>query len=64
MKGRGRAQEGLRKKRGGRGREGTTNYMTHILKISCGGQVFAEEFEEKVVIVFFLRKGEEEHRRD
>ena len=48
----GRAQEGLRKKRGGRGREGTTNYMTHILKISCGGQVFAKEFKEKVVIAF------------
>ena len=30
--------------------------MTHILKISCGGKVFAKEFKEKVVIVFFYEK--------
>ena len=63
MERRGRAQEGLRKEMGGRGREGRTKYMTHIFKIFCGGKGFAKEFEDKVVIVF-LRKGEEEHRRD
>ena len=26
--------------------------MTHILKVSCGGKVFAKEFKEKVVIFF------------
>ena len=47
MKRRGRAQEGLRKKRGGR--EGITleNYMTHILEIFCGGMVIAKELERK-----------------
>ena len=69
MNRRGRAQQGLRKKRGGRGREGRTKYVTHILKISCGGEVFAKEFKEKVVIVFFSKerkstggKGEGERR--
>ena len=70
MKRKGRAHEGLSKKMGGRGREGRTNYMTHILKFSCGGEVFAKEFKEKVVIVFFEKERkstggtEEEERRE
>ena len=44
--------------------------MTHILKFSCGGEVFAKEFKEKVVIVFFEKERkstggtEEEERRE
>ena len=64
MKRTGRAQQGLRKKRGGRGREGRTKYVTHILKISCGGEVFAKEFKEKVVIVFFQRRGRAQEGRE
>ena len=30
--------------------------MTHILKFSCGGEVFAKEFKEKVVIVFYEKE--------
>ena len=45
--------------------------MTLILKISCGGMVFAKELKEKAVIVFFFNEkerkstagiGEEERR--
>ena len=32
--------------------------MTQILKISCGGMVFAKELKEKVVIVYFLNEKE------
>ena len=57
MKRRGRAQQGLGKKRGGR--EGITleNYMTHILEIYCGGMFFAKELKEKVVIIFYEQEG-------
>ena len=30
--------------------------MTHILKISCGGKVFAKEFKEEVVIAFLYQQ--------
>ena len=30
--------------------------MTHILKVSCGGKVFAKEFEEKVLFFFFEKE--------
>ena len=64
MERKGRTQKSMRKKRKERKRGGTLQgYMTHIIKISCGYQVFAGEFREKVVVVFFMRKKRGERKR-
>ena len=37
--------------------------MTHIIKISCGDEVFAKGFEEKVVVAFSMKRRTQEGLR-